>query len=859
MIRLPESTKNQYKDYNREIKVVANLYLAKKRESKNLFNINGEVNVNGNTGQVESGQNTVSGNILTCNVDGYNYHAVGQKITGLTGKTITFSARVLSLGTGQEAGIYIYENGTWRKSATTTINKIISCTYKTTTDEVITAFVTSNGTGAQFTDIQVEIGFNKSDYEEYGIIVNDYNSIFKPSSNVFDKDSCSYGFLMNDGGIRYDLDDYVYSEIIDKRTFSTFYISGLYTEMKILYYDYNKTSVEEYVNVTENGQRYSNYPYMRVCLKKQYINTLQLLLEPSTKYVPYNKLLSKNIFNIRNLILIDVHGPSYINYNSGTIILENLVHVSYQTLQELCPSMEAGKTYTLSFTKETQDNYTNLENYIYLEDSQYTWYEGTSHTITSNELNSRVYFYGGEYQSTDKYYMTDIQIEEGTNKTPYERYNSTPFKLNENNECQILDFNIDEKGDIYYSSLPYNTMTINVNNEQGYFTEEAENNILDKLNKDCYIDLFMKINDDIYYKIMTMNLNDVKYADYQKARLEFYSCLYKINNAKEMLDKDKILLAKRRLTEDDWRTFLNNNFNISCISNVRIDSTFYESKDLKSFTIQSSSRQGQEKYGEISVTDYNNNLISKKLFIAPRELIPQNLQLEKAMIKKQDVYRNIKYIYYDTSHSYDGYTGPAYVETTETYSQVLFHKLQSKRDVLVFYDKNYKLNDITQNDVTISSDVGNVSGIVETTNVNNNLIEFTLEGNIGDSCYIQIIKPNIYKLYPYSTVTYGFRTDAGSDKKILIVNEGSPIMSGIYSFLFIKKPPEAFIEAKIMGLPYLEIGDTIQIELEDKIDKFIITEINTMYDSGLTQTIKGYRLEWEHQAEEPYTDLNEEE
>ena len=48
-----------------------------------------------------------------------------------------------------------------------------------------------------------------------------------------------------------------------------------------------------------------------------------------------------------------------------------------------------------------------------------------------------------------------------------------------------------------------------------------------------------------------------------------------------------------------------------------------------------------------------------------------------------------------------------------------------------------------------------------------------------------------------------------------------------------------------MGLPYLELGDCISIELENNEKKIInITETLISYDGGLTQTIKGYTTDY---------------
>lgn len=135
---------------------------------KNLFNINGNVNTQGNDYQ-QLNVNTVSGNVLTCNVNGQKTNAVGQTISGLNSKTVTFSAKVISFGSGIEASIFVYENGGYNNNLVYAeeVNSVIKITCAISTDNPVFAFATINGTGAQFTDIQVEIGETNTDWEPY--------------------------------------------------------------------------------------------------------------------------------------------------------------------------------------------------------------------------------------------------------------------------------------------------------------------------------------------------------------------------------------------------------------------------------------------------------------------------------------------------------------------------------------------------------------------------------------------------------------------------------------------------------------------------------------------------------------------
>jgi len=134
--------------------------------TKNMFNINGEVNIQGNNDTIVS-SNSVSGNVLTTNINGSGSHGAGQKFTDLNGKTITFSAKCISTGTGTGANIIIYDNRVQKAYITISNGQTKYLTYTATSDNVVLAFSTVSGTGAQLTDIQVEYGSEKTDYAEF--------------------------------------------------------------------------------------------------------------------------------------------------------------------------------------------------------------------------------------------------------------------------------------------------------------------------------------------------------------------------------------------------------------------------------------------------------------------------------------------------------------------------------------------------------------------------------------------------------------------------------------------------------------------------------------------------------------------
>lgn len=132
---------------------------------KNLFNVNGNVNVKGNNG-AQVNRNTVQDGVLTSLINSTTDHAVGQRLYGLKGKTISFNAKLKSIGNGAAGGLYIYDGGTLKKQAAMTALNIVFAinNYTCETDDVVVAFGTGGGTGAQFYDIMVSYGAASASY-----------------------------------------------------------------------------------------------------------------------------------------------------------------------------------------------------------------------------------------------------------------------------------------------------------------------------------------------------------------------------------------------------------------------------------------------------------------------------------------------------------------------------------------------------------------------------------------------------------------------------------------------------------------------------------------------------------------------
>lgn len=136
---------------------------------KNLFNINGNVNVDGYSKEQKT-TNTVENGVLTCNVNSARNHGVGQRLYGLKGKTISVSAKLKSLGEATIGNIYIYESSGAYKAVSnaTALDTVFAINnYTCKTDDIVVAFAGTGGTGVQFYDIMVNYGAKFVDYEPF--------------------------------------------------------------------------------------------------------------------------------------------------------------------------------------------------------------------------------------------------------------------------------------------------------------------------------------------------------------------------------------------------------------------------------------------------------------------------------------------------------------------------------------------------------------------------------------------------------------------------------------------------------------------------------------------------------------------
>lgn len=412
----------------------------------------------------------------------------------------------------------------------------------------------------------------------------------------------------------------------------------------------------------------------------------------------------------------------------------------------------------------------------------------------------------------------------------------TPFNLTEENECKILSFNINEKTDVYYTSLPYNTMIIEVDNEKGYFTDYDPDSIVNRLNTECYVDLFIKINEDDYYKIMTMKFDKISSSDYEKAKLSFKSNISLLKTL-PLRDKYNNLFIQRDVYKNTLINYMKDNYNIDLIcdntNNVVIaDIVEQNTNSVENLLLQAGTRYGDLSNAVLTLNDSQDRIVQRTWKAEEQDLITRDLQLEKAIIKREDNYRGV-HRKYSNVRQWD-------FNSTETFNLTINGKLNSSSDTIVLRNNLYKINDITASDITstgLTSLTVNQNGPYE-------ILIININGNIGSNYEIVINKSNIVKKTSDSYV----EEDIGNiddTTKVLNITENAPLLSNYYNLILLERQIKSNIEVRAMGLPYLEVGDTIEVETELAKILMTISELDMNYDGGLTMTVKGYELGWD--------------
>lgn len=119
---------------------------------------------------------------------------------------------------------------------------------------------------------------------------------------------------------------------------------------------------------------------------------------------------SVNLFDISKV----TNTSTITNQGDNLLILKSYFNNSGKTLSELAPELKAGTTYILYLNTSNNSN-----QFIYLIGSNKSWIRGNTMTISQEDLNSTVAFYGTDGVDV---VISEIQIQKGNSFTVYEPF-----------------------------------------------------------------------------------------------------------------------------------------------------------------------------------------------------------------------------------------------------------------------------------------------------------------------------------------------------------------------------------------------------------------------------------------------------
>lgn len=273
---------------------------------------------------------------------------------------------------------------------------------------------------------------DSSDYKLIGLEVEGKTEQVQYSGkNLFDGGFDLGGLNINTGEQNANTSN-LRSDFIDLGT-GTYTISGLdgYSWYVVSYN--NDKSFGKYIGMNaikvtlEGSER-----YIRIMIYNNTTKPTGVMIEPgstATEYEPYvggqpspnpsypqeivNAGKTKNLFDIYKISNFTDAG--IINNGDGSLSVSKYATGSKETLNDICPDLVVGKTYTLSMITEGVG-------LIFLEVAGVVWNIGESKIVTEDILKSHVYFYNDANGSSKACIIKDIMLNEGSATLPYEPY-----------------------------------------------------------------------------------------------------------------------------------------------------------------------------------------------------------------------------------------------------------------------------------------------------------------------------------------------------------------------------------------------------------------------------------------------------
>lgn len=274
---------------------------------------------------------------------------------------------------------------------------------------------------------------------------------------LFDKnDVVKYYYLLFDTGVpTYDVNMSYTQTYIEVEPITAYTVSAdTPTMFLIAQYDENKNFIISNIQNDSNKKftfnTNENAKYVRLSVGISVLDSylFQKGNNPSLDYETYKKFGYNSQESMGEIVVDDISCKNKFNFDAitvpngtvdyvnKTITVRPFANGTEQTLKQLCPDLEAGKTYILSFKT------TGNSNFMHLIGTSTDWRNKTAYTMTQTDLDNILIVYGN-YEVDADVVISEIQIEEGstvTKYTPYIDFNATGHAEQINNLQTNIDF-----------------------------------------------------------------------------------------------------------------------------------------------------------------------------------------------------------------------------------------------------------------------------------------------------------------------------------------------------------------------------------------------------------------------------------
>jgi len=405
-------------------------------------------------------------------------------------------------------------------------------------------------------------------------------------------------------------------------------------------------------------------------------------------------------------------------------------------------------------------------------------------------------------------------------------------------ELTVKSISLLEEIDVKTTSIPSNKLEIRVDNEDGIFDEFSTNSVINKLNDRTTIDFYVKVSDYNFLLLCHVNYDSVKTNDDKTATIIGYGIFNKLNKIPFRISDDDYVAVLNNQGTNTLLAYLNNSYPVNFIVPTNSDNLLTTSIDLINgkyetlydviWQLQIATKNG------FWINDRLNNikLINRRGAIS--ETITQDMQIEKAKLTKEIdltcVVANNGINSITTSED----TGTFKYEYSSVFTNTLGTLFNPLMNLLITSDE-YDLSELTTSDIDVTN--CNVSTIVKS----KRYIYIILEGTTGQNITLNIEK-TIHKLdKTYKDIVIGEH----AENYIQINDLDNILKTTYYEDIINTYPINLHIKTKIMGLPYLEIGDVVSIET-DYGEKIVnITKLNIGHDGGFVMDIEGYATDFD--------------